>query len=139
MRVEIMPKKRIPELGPLEFKLLRILWKHPSLTAPQVLEEYNQDAAHSLAYTTVMTLLGRMADKGVLKVNRERQPYRFTAAINRESILRQRVRDFVNVFFDGQPLDLMARLVEETPLSEASVEKLEDIVRQGKKRSKASK
>ena len=138
MRVEIMAKKRIPELGPLEFKLLRILWKHPSLTAPQVLEEYNQNAATALAYTTVMTLLGRLADKGVLKVNRERQPYRFSAAITRESILRQRVRDFVNVFFEGQPLDLVVRLVEETPLSEASVEMLEEIVRQ-KRKSKSRK
>jgi predicted transcriptional regulator len=42
-----------------------------------------------------MTLLGRLADKGVLKVSRERQPYRFSTAITREQVLRQRVRDFV--------------------------------------------
>ena len=61
-----MAKKRVPELGPLEFKLLRILWKHLSLTAPQVLAQYNKQAETPLAYTTVMTLLGRMADKQVL-------------------------------------------------------------------------
>ena len=135
--VDIMVKKRIPDLGPLEFKLLRILWKHPSLTAPQVLAQYNKQSDTSLAYTTVMTLLGRMADKGVLTVNRERQPYRFTAAITRENTLRQRIRDFVNIFFEGEPLDLVARLVEDTPLSEESVERLEEIVRQRKKKSRS--
>lgn len=131
-----MAKKSVPELGPLEFKLLRILWRHDSLTAPQALEEYNRQAETPLAYTTVMTLLGRLAEKGVLKVNRERQPYRFSAAISRERMLRQRVRDFVNLFFEGQPIDLVMRLVEDTPLSEESVQKLEDVLREHKFRSK---
>ncbi len=131
-----MAKKSVPELGPLEFKLLRILWKHDSLTAPQALEEYNRQAQTPLAYTTVMTLLGRLAEKGVLNVNRERQPYRFSAAISREQMLRQRVRDFVNLFFEGHPLDLVMRLVEETPLSEESVQKLEDVLREHRSRSK---
>lgn len=134
-----MARKTIPELGPLEFKLVRILWKHDALTAPKVLEEYNQQSETPLAYTTVMTLLGRLADKGVLKVNREGQPYRFSAAITREQMLRQRVRDFVNVFFEGQPLDLVVRLVEETPLSEESVEKLEDVLRERKSKSRSKR
>lgn len=131
--------KIVPELGPLEFKLLRILWKHDSLTAPQVLEKHNQHSKTPLAYTTVMTLLGRITDKGVLKVNRERQPYRFSAAITREQMLRQRVRDFVNVFFEGQPLDLVVRLVEDTPLSEKSVEKLEAALRERKSKSRSKR
>jgi predicted transcriptional regulator len=130
-------KKRVPDLGPLEFKLLRILWRHPSLTGPQVLAQYNKQADQPLAYTTVMTLLGRMADKGALKVSRERQPYQFTAAITRENMIRQRVRDFVNVFFEGEPLDLVVRLVEDTPMSDQSIQKLEEIVRQRKKKSRS--
>ena|SRR5688572_2026668 len=131
-----MAKKKVPELGPLEFKLLRILWKHESLTAPQVLEQYNQQSSTPLAYTTVMTLLGRLADKGVLKVTRERQPYRFAAAITREQMLRQRVRDFVNVFFEGKPFELAVRLVEDAPMSEESVEKLENVLRERKSKSR---
>jgi predicted transcriptional regulator len=134
-----MKKKAVPELGPLEFKLLRILWKHDSLTAPQALEEYNRGADTPLAYTTVMTLLGRMAEKNVLAVNREHQPYRFAAAISREQMLRQRVRDFINVFFEGQPLDLVMRLVENTPMSEESVQKLEAVLRERKSKSKSKR
>ena len=131
-----MKKKVVPELGPLEFKLLRILWSHDSLTAPQVLEEYNRKAKPPLAYTTVMTLLGRLAEKGALAVNRERQPYRFSAAISREQMLRQRVRDFVNLFFEGQPLDLAMRLVEDAPLSDESVRRLEEVLQERKSKSK---
>jgi BlaI family penicillinase repressor len=129
-------KTRIPELGPLEFKLLRILWKHRSLTAPQVLESYNGQAKTKLAYTTVMTLLGRLTDKGVLTVSRDRQPYLFSAAVTRDQMLRHRVREFVNVFFEGEPLDLAIRLVEDTPLSDESVDKLQSVLRERKSRTK---
>lgn len=131
-----MKKRSVPELGPLEFKLLRILWKHESLSAPQVLEEHNLEAETPLAYTTVMTLLGRMAEKGVLTVNRERQPYRFAAAISRERMLRQRVSDFVNNFFDGHPQELVMRLIEEMPPSDDSVRMLEEVLREHKTRKK---
>jgi predicted transcriptional regulator len=131
-----MRKRSVPELGPLEFKLLRIVWGHEALTAPQVLEEYNERAETPLAYTTVMTLLGRMAEKGVLKVNRERQPYRFSAAVSRERMLRQRVSDFVNNFFDGSPQELVMRLIEEMPPSDDSVQMLEEVLREHKSRKK---
>ena len=132
-------KKKVPELGPLEFKLLRILWRRGEMTASQVLEEHNRQAETPLAYTTVMTLLGRLTEKGVLRVNRERQPYRFSAAIGREQMLGQRVRDFVNSFFEGQPLDLLLRLVEETPLSEESIERLEEVLREHKARARSKR
>lgn len=126
----MVKRKRVPELGPLELKILRILWNEDALTAPQVLERYNNQSKTPLAYTTVMTLLGRLSEKGALKVDRKRQPYRFSVLIPRETVLSQRIRDFVNLFFEGQPLDLATRLVEEAPLSDEAVEKLENILRE---------
>lgn len=123
-----MMGKLIPELGPLEFKLLRTLWRISPASAREVQEEYNRRSGKSLKYTTVMTLLTRMADKGVVRVDRERQPFKFAPAISREQMLRQRVREFVDLFFDGEPVDLAVRLVEETDLSEESLRRLEAIL-----------
>src|ERR1700742_4350772 len=133
------PRKEIPELGPLEFKLVRLLWKHGSLTAPEVLDIYNKEAETPLAYTTVMTLLGRMVDKGALTANKEKQPYRFSPAITQDQTLRQRIHEFVDVFFEGEPVDLALRLVEDTPMSEESVQKLEEVLRAHKTKSKAKR
>ena len=132
-----MTRRKVPDLGPLEVKLLRILWSEDALTAPQVLEKYNRQSRTPLAYTTVMTLLGRLTEKGVLKVDRQRQPYRFSVLIPREKILTQRIHDFVNLFFEGQPLDLVTRLVEEVPFSDEAMERLENVLRERKTKSKA--
>lgn len=134
-----MKRRRVPELGPLEVRILRILWSEDALTAPQVLERYNNQSKTPLAYTTVMTLLGRLTEKGVLSVDRSRQPYRFSVLIPRETILSQRIHDFVNLFFDGQPLDLATRLVEEAPFSDEAVEQLEQILRERRTKPRRKK
>lgn len=121
---------RVPEIGPLELRLLRILWKRKSGTAKEVLEDYNRRSEKQVKYTTVMTLLTRLVDKEILVVDRSRQPFVFAPAITREQMLKQRIGDFVEVFFDGQPLDLALRLVEEGPLSAEEIRKLEKCLEQ---------
>jgi len=125
-------KNPVPELGPLEFALLRILWKKSPATAGEVLEQYNARSARPLAYSTVMTLLTRLVDKGVLQADRERQPFAFSPRVGREAVLKQRVREFVDVFFDGRAADLAVRLVEEGPLPPEVTRRLEELLREQK-------
>lgn len=125
-------EQRVPELGPLEFSLTRLLWKEAPRTARELLEAHNRGASRALAYTTVMTLLGRLTEKGVISVDRSSAPYGFRPLVTREQVLRQRVRDFVDTFFEGRSIDLAMRLVEEEPLSEEAVERLETILRKAR-------
>lgn len=122
----------IPDLGPLEFRLLRILWRSSPASAKDVLNEYNRGNSKKLKYTTVMTLLSRLTEKGVLAVDRERQPFHFSPLIGRDELVRQRLTEFVELFFDGRPGDLALRLVEDTDLSEDSIGRLETLLRRQK-------
>jgi predicted transcriptional regulator len=129
-------KPPVPDLGPLEFSLLRILWKRSPATAGQVLDEYNSRTPRPLAYTTVMTLLTRLVEKGVLRADRDRQPFEFSPRVGREAVLKQRVREFVDVFFDGRAADLAVRLVEEGPLPREVTRRLEELLRDQKPASR---
>ncbi len=130
-----MSSTLVPDLGPLEHHLLRIVWRISSVSARDVLDAHNRSADKVLAYTTVMTLLTRMVEKGALTVDRSRQPFLFTAAISREQMLAQRVRDFVDQFFDGQSTELALKLVEESPISAESLRRLEEILMQHRRNS----
>lgn len=123
-------RKEVPELGPLEYQLLRLLWRESPASARRIREAYNQKARKPLAYTTIMTLLTRMAEKGVLKVDRSRQPFEFSPLVSRDQVQRNRVKDLVDRFFEGSTIDLALRLVEETDLSEASIRKLERLLKE---------
>lgn len=66
-------------MGTLESEVLNVLWASDEpLAVREVLQRLNADRgdAHRLAYTTVMTVLARMASKGVLE--RERVGRGFT-------------------------------------------------------------
>ena len=124
--------KQVPGLGPVEFQLLQILWRNGSATARSVLNEYNSATERPLKYTTVMTLLTRMVEKGVLEADRERQPFFFSPSISHERMVGQRVRDFVDLFFEGRSVELAVCLVEGGDLSPESIERLEQILRHHK-------
>lgn len=84
-------------LGPLESEVMHILWSAATpMSVKEVLERLNVRRDPALAYTTVMTVMARLADKGVLDRVRVGKGYRYTAALpDTASIaVREVVRDF---------------------------------------------
>jgi len=109
--------KTLPDLTPAEFAVMKVLWQLKRGTVAEVRAEHTRQFASDLAYTTVMTLLGRLAAKGAVKVDRARQPFVYKPALKRESIVRERLRDFLDSCFDGQAESLVLHLVEDETLS----------------------
>ena len=122
---------RPPDLTPAEFNLMKVLWRLGKATVADARAELNRpehsqrrDGAE-LAYTTVMTLLGRLATKGAVAVCKEREPFIYRAAHRRENVLRDRLREFVREVFDGQADSLVLNLVENESLSRAELRAIE--------------
>ena len=109
--------KTLPDLTPAEFAVMKVLWQLRRGTVAEVRAEHGRQFASDLAYTTVMTLLGRLAAKGAVKVDKARQPFVYKPALKRESIVRERLRDFLDSCFDGQAESLVLHLVEDETLS----------------------
>lgn len=78
--------KRARQQGELEASVLDALWSaEGSLTSQQVLDEVNSSADSGLALTTVLTVLGRLVDKGlVTRSPADGRGYLFAAATSRE-------------------------------------------------------
>ncbi len=114
---------RLPDLTPAEFNLMKVLWRLGKATVADARAELNRPdqtarkGGGELAYTTVMTLLGRLATKGAVEVDREREPYVYRPAHARESILKDRLRDFLHDVFDGEADAMVLGLVEDESIS----------------------
>ena len=111
---------------------MKVLWAIGSGTVRNVLDALPCDGDDPPAYTTVMTLMKQLAEKGALHVDRERQPFVYTPAVRRDRVLGQRVAQFLQSVFDGQAEDLVLHLAKEAHLTaedlrriEASIEKHE--------------
>jgi predicted transcriptional regulator len=77
-------------LGPMEARLMELVWQKGNLTVKTALF-YLQDEKDR-AYTTVMTVLGRLAEKGLLQKRKEGRNFVYTPAMDRTTFLKQRVQ-----------------------------------------------
>lgn len=73
-------------LGPLEQRAMEQLWQRGSATVGEVLDALNTSGPEALAYTTVMTVLVRLFEKGYLTRTREGRRFRYAAAVDEASL-----------------------------------------------------
>ena len=113
---------------------MKALWQVEHGTVAEIRAELGR-RGQDLAYTTVMTLLGRLATKGAVAVCKEREPFIYRAAHRRENVLRDRLREFVRDVFDGQADSLVLNLVENESLSRAELRAIERKIADAEKTS----
>ena len=114
-----------PHITPAELGIMKTLWKLGSATVRQVLENLPEDDTGPPAYTTVMTMMKNLAEKGALEVDTSRQPYIYTAAVRRDHVLRQRLAEFLHTVFDDSAGELVLHLADEIELSPEDVRRIE--------------
>ena|ERR1700733_2179019 len=115
---------RSPDTTPAELRVMKALWELDRGSVAEVRAELHR-RGNDLAYTTVMTVLGRLAAKNAVIVDKTREPFVYRPAYRRESMLRDRLREFVRDVFDGQADSLVLRLVETESLSRAELREIE--------------
>lgn len=98
-----MPRKRpsigVRQLGELDVDILLVIWRMKKATVKDVFEVLYD--TRRLAYTTIMTVMGRLAKKGILSQDRSRTPYEYTPLVRREELAASIVSHVVNRLLEG--------------------------------------
>ena len=76
-------------LGSTEARLMELAWQHDSLTVKGALMHLAPDRAP--AYTTVMTVLNRLAENGLLLRAKDGRNFVYRPAVDRDQFVRFRV------------------------------------------------
>lgn len=97
------------EIGPLEQRLLDLLWKQPR---PASVRQVRSALGDELAYTTVMTTLDRLYKKGFLARQREGRAFRYFARTSREAFAAGLLRRSLSRLLPGSSEPLLASLVD---------------------------
>ncbi|MET0406053.1 MAG: BlaI/MecI/CopY family transcriptional regulator [Cystobacter sp.] len=102
-------------LTPVELELMQVVWRLGEVSVADVLAALPPE--RPLAYTSVSTVLRILEQKGVVGSRKEGRGHLYSALLAREVYERRSVRHLVDTVFEGTPSSLVARLVEELPLS----------------------
>lgn len=103
---------------PLELECLKALWSLGEGNVRQVRQELSN--TRPLAYTTVMTVLDRLARKGVISRRKAGRAFLYAPQVSREALRRVAVRQLVDSFFDGNQDALNTWLEGGVPASDGS-------------------
>jgi BlaI family penicillinase repressor len=104
-----------PTLTPQELAIMKVVWKLDSATVRDVYE--NLRVRRTIAYTTVMTMMKILEEKGYLKKIRVDRAYLYRPTKPRQQVLGAMVRDFVDRVFDGAAGGLLLHLAKDRRLS----------------------
>jgi predicted transcriptional regulator len=116
------PKHEQPTPGELE--VLKILWDEGPSTVRQVMQALNRTRRR--AYTSVMSLLNVMTDKGLVARKPQGRAFVYTARTSRESTRSRLLGDLLGRAFEGSASALVAQLLDQ---SNPSSDELDEIRR----------
>lgn len=111
-----------------ELEILEVLWETgKALNASQIREKLNE--RKDWERTTVLTLIRRLLDKGII-TQEKREVYYYFPVFSREEYIRQETRSFVDKFFRGSSKNLAAALVSDEQLTKEEIGELRDFFNQ---------
>jgi predicted transcriptional regulator len=87
-------------LGELQAQVMGIFWHSKSATVREALEATNGSRRKKLAYTTVLTLITRLWQRGLLEREPEGRGFRYRAAKSREALLGELSEELLDRLLD---------------------------------------
>lgn len=107
-----------------ELDLMAVLWELGSATVSQVQDRLEDD----LAYTTVLTTLRNMEEKGYVAHTEEGRAYRYHPRVPRTEAGSNAIRRVVGKVFGGSRELLLTHLVSRSDLSEEELKRVQELV-----------
>jgi BlaI family transcriptional regulator, penicillinase repressor len=105
-----------PTLTPQELAIMKVVWARDKATVRDVYEALREK--RTIAYTTVMTMMRILEEKGYLKKTLVDRAHVYKPAQRRQQVIGAMVRDFLDRVFDGASDSLLVHLAKDNKLTE---------------------
>ena len=124
-------KKPARVLGLQELQIMKVVWDRGRVTVRDVYEALREQ--RTVAYTTVMTMMKILEDKGYLKRTQVERAYVYRPAKPRQQVVGAMVRDFVDRVFDGAAGSLLLHLAKDGRLTKGERQHIKRLVQDADK------
>ena len=125
-----MTRKPTDGLTDAELRVMDVLWHTGGATVREVQDAL---AAHELAYTTVLTTIRVLEQKGHVTHTARGRAHVYQATNERHASRRGAIRQLVSKWFNDSPNELVLNLLEEADLTPAQ---LDEVMRRAKEKRK---
>ena len=130
------------DLPTAELEVLKTLWDGGPATVRQVMNRLHR-RGRKVAYTTVLTFLTRLEQRGFVKSDKSGMAYVYQPKVTLEKVSKSRLRSLLEELYDGAAAPLVLQLVRDEQLSPEDIGQLQQLInkldgksRQAKKKSR---
>ena len=121
-----MARPRSASPTPAELEVLQAIWEHGPCTVRETMGFIKNDRRR--AYTSVMSLMNVMADKGLLERTPRGRAFAYSAKASRERTLKRMVGDLLERAFDGSASAMVTNLLERANPSDEELDEIRGII-----------
>ncbi len=121
-----MARKKSPTLTESELRLMDILWQRGAATVSEVAGALDQQTA--LAYSTVLTTMRILEQKGYVRHTEEGRAFVYHPVIDRNQARRSAVQYIMSRFFNNSPELLMLNILENEAIDATELERLKEMI-----------
>lgn len=107
-----------------ELDVMNALWDR----GPSTVSEVRRALEDDLAYTTVLTVLRILEDKGYVGHETEGRAHRYRPLVERTAARDSALRRMTDRLFSGSPELLLTRLVEDEDVTEDELRRMRDLL-----------
>jgi len=125
----VKPRKTL--LTDQELEIMKVIWDRDTATVRDVYESLRSH--RKIAYTTVLTMMGILEQKGHLKKSTSDRAYVYRPSEPKGKVVGRMVEDFVKRVFDGSAKPLLVHLVENDDLDDRQLAEIRRLLREREK------
>lgn len=122
-----MARSKPKSLTKGELRIMQVLWKRRRGTVAEVAAALSKPA---LAYTTVLTMLRILEQKGAVKRELDGRAHVYFPAFEQDEAAGNAIRDIVQAFFKNSKSALAMRLIAEENLDRDELARLKALIQQ---------
>lgn len=123
-------KTRKVGLTDVELEIMKVVWERNSATVREVYEVLL--AQRKIAYTTVLTMMGVLEQKGRLSKQAGERAYIYQPTEPRSEVVGSMVTDFIKRVFNGSAKPLLVHLAESREIQQEHLDEISRLLKTGR-------
>jgi predicted transcriptional regulator len=124
-----LARRKSPTLTEVELELMEVLWKMGKATVSDIVEALPDER---LAYSSVLTMMRILEQKGYVTHEKEGRAFRYRPLIDQQQAQRSVIGYLLKRFFNNSPELLVVNLLESEDVDPDEVKRLRQLIEKEK-------
>ena len=117
---------KLPQISEAEFEVMKVIWKYAPISTNEVTEKLTQTTDWSPK--TIQTMLKRLVTKKALTYEKQSRVFVYTPLVPETEYIRQESNSFLNKYYNGNIVSMLASYLEDDKLSKTELDTLRHLL-----------